>query len=688
MANVVGGNGVFSGPTQGEYTGQSIQQLGNSLGEAAGNFNQIAALREQQKQNVVNELWNYAQNWGNARGIPAIAVFRDPEFANFAKTKYGSVLGPIFGNGNAQAAAIVDPMGKVQSGQLASQLAQEDAIRRGELVMGQGTQQDSSAFDAFLANFMNPQGQTPAPAQGQAPQQAPAPTPAPGPAPSVDTGWVPTWDNTANGFVLKRAGAVMLDKATGRPRLFPTEDLARTGVSQFTPTFGQDSVAGDYQTVMKEYYGSKASPEPAGKVYAIPRGDGTYYAPNIGGSGPMLGPDGQPLVFKSPQEASAAATGKSSAPPKGTTPDTAGMRGAPAASPSTAGSSTDPEFSARLAWYKAHSKTGPNDPDFARVRSIADLESRFPNTTVEYKKSISGGSAASTQVPASYAQGATTPSSALDVSRKLGIPDETMSILQTYLKDPKSLDRRDAIQAERAYSRIKDSLTVAVRQEPKLQVAEAYKNDPRVQQLVYEAAVADPKGPWANDPRFAQMAVNLVGLQIEGKKAEVNKAIADANLSQAQADTMKENVLASSALAQAKIMEASNETMKLVAENAQAMLKPMYEEYAKRISAAKTDKERSDIQADFSLRLSKDPAISGYSGALNDIVAKWGNYTITGKDIIKKQFFLGFYTGDQRVGTVNTVETQGGQPMGNSEQDLSTAALEAKRRLEAKYLQK
>lgn len=754
MATVLGGSGVFTGPTRAQLQQSNAQIAQQGLSGFASSAATERSLIEAKRQAIDAEIWKYAQDYGAQMGVPAASAFDDPNFRAFAVQKYGNVLGGLFGiGGQARAQGQVDALGRMDTGQLAAQQDVERQFRSGNLSLGQEVQStiDQDQVNQYLASLKQAGPPQPAPAPvapGQTPPPAPGTTPPPATGTPVDgkvgsgaytvgmQGIPPTSPGnplaaTPEGFqrgegptgsrtqrdAINNASTSLLLSSKNREEYginlqkfmsgeFTADELYRMAQAYAQP---KDPKTGMVRPDSGNYVIAKAAMDaadimssgeisrqalpfiPEAKRAEIMRSKTTPAAAPASGSPSGVGAG---TSAAAPAPAPAARTAAPAAPAKIPEPTQAdrdaalsqlvngpqgaaykaagwdekikmseanlqsymqnkygGSAAAPAAStttPAPDSTSGDTPDGFR-AWVRK------NRPDITGVAATgADLRNRPGNENLyaEYKKSL--GSPAT---PASTT--GATPSSSLDVARKLGLSaEEVAAINKAGSAEPGSMSSAEYALYRRGMEKIKNAAVKETRT-TKLEIKPGMENDPYVQDAVRLYGIMDPNGPYAKDPRTVQLTENLASLAIQGKKAEMERNLAAAGLDRAQAEVVKGNAMASSVLAEAEMMKAQNENLKNLMTALDSSVKPLFENYSKELSTAKNETEVESVKKKYADLLSNDPVFKGVYDVYVDILKKRGGdqYQVNLKEVLIDKYFFGINVGQESAGKVASVNT-------------------------------
>lgn len=655
MVNVVGGSGAFSGPTGAQY-----QQAGvNALADAGA---QQRAFREAKRQAIESEIWKYAQDYGAQMGVPAASAFDDPNFRAFAVQKYGNVLGGLFGiGGQARAEGQVDALGRMDTGQLAAQQDVERQFRSGNLSLGQEVQRtiDPDQVNQYLASLKEAGPPQPAPAP-VAPGQTPAPAaPAAPVAPGPGPGQL--------GQSITPAGTAAVTPAVGAPIAVAPMTPEQIAAAAYDPEAAgfqgalgktnEELLKAQEDAVIAKWGYDPATGQMKVENYGSPK------AP-ISDIQKAANDPSNPVAMRAAQRILAA----NKLAPAGGSPSGVGA-GTPAAAPAAstttpAPASTNPPdpnsldlATLQTFWDKMYKEKKVSNPR-ASEESMRKLVADNPGS---YSR-LMGGAAPAETTPASTT--GATPSSSLDVARKLGLSaEEVAAINKAGSADPGSMSSAEYALYRRGMEKIKNAAVKETRT-TKLEIKPGMENDPYVQDAVRLYGIMDPNGPYAKDPRTVQLTENLASLAIQGKKAEMERNLAAAGLDRAQAEVVKGNAMASAVMAEAEMMKAQNENLKNLMTALDSSVKPLFENYSKELSTAKNEKEVESVKKKYADILSNDPAFKGVYDVYVDLLKKRGGdqYQVNLEEVLIDKYFFGIKVGQESAGKVASVNTgNGGQ---------------------------
>lgn len=647
MVTVVGGSGVFSGPTGAQYQQAGVEGLSNSLATQR-------AFQEQKRQALDLEIWRMAEDYGEKLGIPAVAAFQDPGFKGMAQQKLGSSMGGFLGlGGSRRTEAYLNELSRIYSGQEADRLAAEGNLARDRLRLQTREQVDESfdqaGYNAAYANLVAPPpppaAVTPPPAPGT---QPPASTPAPASTPLQKNppgfwqGTVPAADTLQPTSPVTQAATTKAPagSGTGVPdpekvrewyrntglslaAAFGNKDAARekrikdltTAISQTEEELSVLRAAGDSAKLdMKLRFHQN-------NIAELDRLTNGEFSKQKSGGGPVPAQVTPGLAASKPAPEAAG--------------QSAGVGAAAPVDPQQLDTATLQNF-----WTKMYQEGKVTNP-MAQVDTMRKLVVDNPGSF----QRLMGGSVQGT-TPASAAAAAPV---GLELPTKLGWSSDDLALFRRFQSvspdeigsDPQT--RQEYARFRQMNQQLKDEFTKETRKEIRgYAAAPGYEKDQLVQQSLQFLETTDPSNPILKDPRFANLSTNLTQQNIRMAEAKIRNELAQAGYTEAKIKTVVDDTEAALLMGQAEVLKARNEGLKAAYEGIDTVISDLTAEFSKAMFAAKGNKAQEDAAlAAYNKALSENPVLQSMWDSSLKLMAQSNGLQVTMENyMIQRAKFL------------------------------------------------
>lgn len=664
MVTVVGGSGVFSGPTGAQYQQAGVEGLSGALA-------QQRAFGEQQRAQKYKELYDLAKAEADANGVPISTIFGDTAFQETAKAMLGNSMGGFLGlGGQRRLNQFLQGLEATYGGQAGEAFGAQRAAVRGEIVRGEPVVERTMTpgYEQAVAGIMAPPpppaAVTPPPAPGtQPPASTPAPASTPlqknppgfwqGTVPSADT-LQPTSPITQAATTKAPAGS-----GTGVPdpekvrewyrniglslaAAFGNKDAARekrikdltTAISQTEEELSLLRAAGDSAKLnMKLRFHQNNIAE----LDRLTNGEFSKQKPGGGLVPAQFTPglaESKPAPEAAGQSAGVGAWGtQTTAPIPGDTPD--GFR----------------------AWVRK------NRPNLSVALTGKDLrfEPGNENLYAEYKKSL-GASQGTT--PASTT---TATPVGLELPTKLGWSSDDIALFRKFygqnIEDYHSLSGKEQAEYQR-YVRLNTQLKNEFTKEVRKESTGWRAADPRDKSVSTEKALkwmraSDPNGPIASDPQFSHLVENVHQLGINRVKAEISKLESEGIYTKAMATKMFQDAQSVDLISKAAYLKERSAAVKSMAETGSKLLEPILSGYTEMLKGAKNDADRKSAEAWFNSQLANNAWFKSNAELFTKEMASVTGNPISVKEVPTDYWRFLFWSGAGESGRVPTVSPFG-----------------------------
>lgn len=685
MVSVVGGSGVFSGPTGAQYQQAGVEGLSGALA-------QQRAFGEQQRAQKYKELYDLAKAEADANGVPISTIFGDTAFQETAKAMLGNTMGGFLGlGGQRRLNQFLQGLEATYGGQAGEAFGAQRAAVRGEIVRGEPVVERTMmpGYEQAVAGIMAPPAPpaavTPPPAPGT---QPPASTPAPASTPLQKNppgfwqGTVPAADTLQPASPITQAATTKAPAGSGAGVPDPEkvrEWYRNTGIS-LAAAFGNKDAARekrikDLTTAIsqteEELSMLRASGDSAkldmklrfhqNNIAELDRLTNGEFSKQKSGGGPV---------------------------PAQVTPGLAASKPAPEAAGQSAGvgaakkwENTDPTRAQtdqlKAFWDYALAQKRAGNPDFAEFRgtnpaagqsidSLKNAATGYRNTFSRWASGDTGASQGTTSASTS-ASTATAAPMGLELPTKLGWSSDDIALFRRFngrdIEDYQSLsgqERADYQRYVRLNTQLKNEFTKEVRKESTGWRAA----DPRDKSVSTDKALewmraSDPNGPIASDPQFSHLAENVHQLGINRVKAEISKLESEGIYTKAMAAKMFQDAQSVDLISKAAYLKERSAAVKSMAETGSKLLEPILSGYTEMLKGAKNDADRKSAEAWFNSQLANNAWFKSNAELFTKEMASVTGNPISVKQVPTEYWRFLFWSGTGESGGVPTVSPFG-----------------------------
>lgn len=607
MVSVVGGSGVFSGPTGAQYQQAGVEGLSGALA-------QQRAFAEQQRAQKYKELYELAKAEAEANNVPISTIFGDTAFQETAKAMLGNSMGGFLGlGGQRRLNQFLQGLEATYGGQAGEAFGAQRAAVRGEIVRGEPVVERTMmpGYEQAVAGIMAP----------PAPPAAVTPPPAPGTQPPAST---PAPASTVPTTVLQPVEQVgeyyrNPDGTSGFGPSVPQqfEGPGPQKIVEPANPLGYTPVSmGNAMNYVRALQQTISDPEATAEAKAYARAELAKY-PGVAQPGPDQS-------------------------------EAAGQ-----------GAGVDAEYQAALKYAK---EQRPNDPDFAKVTDMASLRANFPGTMRRYDQSKKPTATAATSTSASSAAPV-----GLEIPQKLGWSSDDIALFRRFngrdIEDYQSLsgqERADYQRYVRLNTQLKNEFTKEVRKESTGWRAA----DPRDKSVSTDKALewmraSDPNGPIASDPQFSHLAENVHQLGINRVKAEISKLESEGIYTKAMAAKMFQDAQSVDLISKAAYLKEHSAAVKSMAETGSKLLEPILSGYTEMLKGAKNDADRKSAEAWFNSQLANNAWFKSNAELFTKEMASVTGNPISVEQVPTEYWRFLFWSGTGESGGVPTVSPFG-----------------------------
>ena len=613
MVTVVGGSGVFSGPTGAQYQQAGVEGLSGALA-------QQRAFAEQKRAQEFLEIYNLAKANADTLQVPISSVMSDPGFQDVVRAKLGNSMGGFLGiGGQRRLDQFLNGLVQTYGGQAGEEYRSKGDVATGRIVADTGqdvqTVFDQAGFNAGLQSILNPPapvGVTPPPPPPPPPPPA-ASTPAPASTPGqLGQALTPTGTPAVKPVVAapiaigrleteaQRAAAAADPEAAGYRGAMglSTDEAAKVEEDKLISAWGYDPKTGTMvlskQSLSKEELQKKAADT----------------------SNPIT----QRAALRLLKQSQAATTG--------TPPEAAGQSAGV-----DAGAPVDPAkldvATLRDFWTKMY-REGKVENPMAQVDTMRKLVIDNPGS---YQRLMGGTVQGTGETQAAKTQAAPV---GLEIPQKLGWSADDLALFRRFQgmsqeeigSDPGL--RRDYARFRQMNQQLKDLYTTETRKEIRsFKAAPGYEKDAAVQRSLKYLELTSPDNPLLNDPRFAAFKTDVTNQNIRQKEAMIRNELAQAGYTEAKIKTVVQDTEAASLMAQAEVLKARNEGLKAAYDGLDAVLSGLNDQFAKAMMEAKGNKAKeAEALAAYNNALANNPVLKTFWDSNVKLLAESNGMTI------------------------------------------------------------